>query len=252
MLRILAATLLAVLLRPLPVGAEVDVTLRGSPESMVRQHRVAVEAEYTFVATLEEMEALAEEGRLVSVPGGPDYEVMDWVFPYALPEVRTFVERFASQYRQACGERLVVTSLTRPASEQPPNSHQLSVHPAGMAVDLRISQSQPCRQFLEDSLLGMEERGLLDITRERAPPHYHIAIFPEPYGAFAAARIAEEERAAAATAGRPRVDAAGETRARGRRGPAVLLLMVLLIGAAAGWAIWSMRRRVRRPPPPAA
>jgi hypothetical protein len=249
--RLLAATLLTVL-APSALAADVDVTLRGSPESMVRQHRVAVEAEYTFVGTLEEMEALAEEGRLVSVPGGPDYEVMDWVFPYALPEVRTFVERFAAQYREACGERLVVTSLTRPFSEQPPNSHQLSVHPAGMAVDLRISQSQPCRQFLEDSLLGMEERGLLDITRERAPPHYHVAIFPEPYGAFAAARIAEEERAAAAAAGRPRAHAAGGTRARGRRGATVLLLVGLLIGAGAGYAVWSMRRRLRRPPPPAA
>jgi hypothetical protein len=245
--RLLASTLPFVL-APSALAADVEVTLRGSPESMVRQHRVAVEAEYTFVGTLEEMEALAEEGRLVSVPGGPDYEVMDWVFPYALPEVRTFVERFASQYRAACGERLVVTSLTRPYSEQPPNAHPLSVHPAGMAVDLRISQSQPCRQFLEDSLLGMEERGLLDITRERAPPHYHVAIFPEPYGAFAAARIAEEERAAAASAGRPRAEAAGETRARGRRGATVLLLVALLIGAGAGYAVWSMRR----PPPSAA
>jgi hypothetical protein len=166
----------------------VEVTLRGSPESMARQHAVAVAGGYTFVGTLEEMELLAEQGQLVRVDGGEHYEVMEWVFPYALPEVRTFVERLAWEYRQACGEALVVTSLTRPFSEQPRNAHQLSVHPAGMAVDLRIPQNPECREYVESRLLEKEEAGLLDITREVAPPHYHVAIFPGPYMAWESAQ----------------------------------------------------------------
>lgn len=160
---------------------DVEVTPRGSPESMARQHAVAVATGLTFVGTLEEMEVLAEQGQLVPIPGGRHYEVMDWVFPYGLPEVRTFVERLAAQYRAACGNELVVTSLTRPFSEQPPNAHQLSVHPAGMAADFRIPRDAGCREFLENRLLEREEAGLLDVTREVAPPHYHVALFPEPY-----------------------------------------------------------------------
>lgn len=163
---------------------EVDVTLRGSPASMARQHAVAVASDLSFVGTLEEMEALAEEGELVPVDGGRHYEVMDWVFPFGIPDVRTFVERMAVQYRRACGEAMVVTSLTRPYSEQLPNSHQLSVHPAGMAIDLRIPRTPDCREFLEARLLAMEEEALLDITRELSPPHYHVALFPEPYAAW--------------------------------------------------------------------
>jgi hypothetical protein len=182
---------------PPAAAVEVPVELRGSPESMIRQHAVAVEAGYHFVETLEEMRALADRGFLVSIDGGDDYDVETWVFPYGLPEVRTFVEWFAGEYRRACGERLVVTSLTRPFSEQPPNAHELSVHPAGMAVDLRISQVQPCRQFLENTLLELEAEGVLDITRERAPPHYHVAIFPAAFMDHAVAHLGVLDPAAA-------------------------------------------------------
>lgn len=170
-------------------GYDVPVELRGSPESMARQHAVAVASELSFVGTLEEMEVLAEAGELVPIYGGRHYEVMDWVFPYGLPETRTFVERLAAQYRAACGEAMVVTSLTRPFSEQPGNAHQLSVHPAGMAVDLRIPQNPDCRTFLEARLLEKEAAGLLDITHERSPPHYHVAVFPEPYASWAALQL---------------------------------------------------------------
>jgi hypothetical protein len=226
----IAVLLLSIQLQPTPLGEEVETTLRGSPASMERQHRVAVEGGYTFVGTLEEMELLAAEGHLVEVPGGPDYEVMDWVFPYALPEVRRFVEYFAARYRQACGEPLVVTSLTRPFSEQPRNAHQLSVHPAGMAVDLRISQTPACRQYLEASLLEMEDAGLLDITRERAPPHYHIAIFPETFTAYAGAFLPAPERRAQPRDGR---GGSGE----GRGVSAILLIVAILAGAVAAFGI---------------
>jgi hypothetical protein len=182
---------------PPAAAVEVPVELRGSPESMIRQHRVASDAGYHFVETLEEMRALADRGFLVSIDGGEDYDVETWVFPYGLPEVRTFVEWFSGEYRRACDERLVVTSLTRPLSEQPPNAHELSVHPAGMAVDLRISQVQPCRRFLEDTLLELEAEGVLDLTRERAPPHYHVAIFPRAFMDHAVAHLGVPEPAAA-------------------------------------------------------
>lgn len=149
---------------------------------MVRQNTVAKQLGYEFVKTPEQLPVLVDEGDFVPLPGNDDYEVLESVsYPYARPEVRLFVERLASQYREDTGEKLVVTSLTRPASEQPRNSHALSVHPAGIAIDFRISTRRASQQWLEAVLLKLERQNLLDITRERYPPHYHVAIFPQAY-----------------------------------------------------------------------
>ena len=110
-----------------------------------------------------------------------DLELHRVSYPYARPEVRLFLERLASQYRRACGERLVVTSLTRPVSEQPRNASDRSVHPTGMAVDLRRSWSRRCRSWLEQVLLDLEGGRILEATQERRPSHYHIALFPRVY-----------------------------------------------------------------------
>ncbi len=149
---------------------------------MVRQNSVAKQLGYEFVKTPEQLPVLVEEGEFVHLPGNEDYEVLPSVsYPYARPEVRLFVERLASQYRADTGEKLVVTSLTRPSTNQPRNSHQLSVHPAGIAIDFRISTRRASQKWLESVLLKLERQDLLDVTRERYPPHYHVAIFPQAY-----------------------------------------------------------------------
>jgi hypothetical protein len=56
-----------------------------------------------------------------------------------------------------------------------------------MAVDLRIPASADARRWLETELLDLEQADVLDVTRERRPPHYHVAVFPEAFAAFAAA-----------------------------------------------------------------
>jgi LysM repeat protein len=117
----------------------------------------------------------------VRLPGNSAYRLAGVSYPYARPPIKTFVERLASQYQDACGEKLVVTSLTRPTSKQPWNASELSVHPTGMAVDLRVSERKSCRTWLENTLLYLEGEGTLDATRERHPSHYHIAVFPEHY-----------------------------------------------------------------------
>jgi hypothetical protein len=165
-------------------SADLGVTLAGSSSSMERQHEVAVRRDYTFVETPAEVKELVEDSRLVPLRGGADYTLANVSHPVARPEVRTFVERLGAQHREACGERLVVTSLTRPQGEQPGNAHSLSVHPAGMAVDFRVSRNAECRTWLESTLLGLERAGVLDVTRERMPPHYHVAVFPDAYSAY--------------------------------------------------------------------
>lgn len=172
-------------------------SLRGSHASLVRQRQWARSHDFTFLRTASDVRRFVEEGLLVSLPGNGDYEVDGASFPYARPEIRTFVLRLASQYRRACGEKLVVTSLTRPSSRQPRNASRLSVHPTGMAIDFRRSRHESCRRWLEETLLGLEEEGVLEATSERRPPHYHVAVFPEPYVRTVAVIPEEEPKGAA-------------------------------------------------------
>ncbi|MEX2284890.1 MAG: DUF5715 family protein [Gemmatimonadota bacterium] len=189
-----------VALFPALIAAEGAESLRGSRASMLRQHEVAEEQDYSFLRTPKQVEKSVEEGRLVALEGNEDYQVIGAKYPYALPEVKLFVEQLASEYRQACDERLVVTSLTRPVTKQPRNAHPLSVHPAGMAVDLRISTNALCRDWLSQSLLALEADDLLDVTREQRPPHFHVAIFPAAYREHVMEQLEAEAMARAKSA----------------------------------------------------
>lgn len=176
--------------------------LGGSLTSMRSQHNVAVTSDFTFLRTAADVRDFVEKGRLEMLAGNANYALSKVSFPYARPEVRKFVERIASDFKAATGERLVVTSLTRPEALQPRNAHNLSVHPAGMAVDFRVPADKAHREWLEARLLSMERDGLLDATRERHPPHYHVAVFPKSYQAYEEKRAALDaaEAALAATA----------------------------------------------------
>jgi hypothetical protein len=171
--------------------------LGGSVTSMKNQHSIAIEHRYTFLKTPAQVREYVAKGRLEEVSGNADYTLYKVSFPYARTEVRLFVERIAADYRAATGGVLVVTSLTRPNALQPRNAHELSVHPAGMAVDFRIPEDSAGRRWLEKALLTMEKDGLVDATRERYPPHYHVAVFREPFLAYAKRRDAEDAVAAA-------------------------------------------------------
>ena len=231
---------------------------------MVRQHAVAMEHDYTFLRTPGQIREFVEKGYLVPVEGNDSYAVAAGVsFPYARPELLTFVERLGAQYRESCGERLVVTSLTRPRSQQPANAHALSVHPAGMAVDLRVSERAACREWLERKLLSLDRLSVLDAIRERNPPHYHVAVFPGAYSAYVDTLEARDAReaaaavAAVAAATGPAVSSAlmpagpaGPAPTQGARGgraaPLRLLASVILGGVLAFGAERRLGRRKRR------
>jgi hypothetical protein len=159
-------------------------SLQGSTVSLDRQNRVAREHDYTFLDTSERVRYFASQGWLVEVRPTADYLLRGVSFPYARPEVELFLRRLGAQYRAACGEQLVVTSLTRPTTRQPRNASDRSVHPTGMAVDLRYSHSRSCRAWLERVLLQLEAAGVVEATRERFPVHYHVAVFPRQYTAY--------------------------------------------------------------------
>jgi hypothetical protein len=159
-------------------------SLLGSRDSMLRQSLAAREHDFTYLRTSDDVRDFVDRGLLVRLRGNSDYQLGTVSFPYARPEVKTFIERLASQYRAACREKLVVTSLTRPLTRQPSNASHLSVHPTGMAVDLRRSSRPACRAWLEDTLLTLESREVAEATRELHPPHYHVTLFPREYSRY--------------------------------------------------------------------
>lgn len=160
--------------------------LYGSRDSMKRQHSVAVDLDYRFARTPSQVKQVVADGALEQVVPNADLVLSGVSYPYARPEVRQFIERLAADFRAMNGTPLVVTSLTRPVSLQPANASRLSVHPAGMAVDLRIPSSTKALRWLEQTLLSMEEADVIDVTREHNPPHLHVAVFPHAYAEYAA------------------------------------------------------------------
>jgi hypothetical protein len=168
-----------------PGMGEVQAQALGGSEAAVNRAYVRAEDhDFTFLQTATHVQRFVNAGLLVRVRGNRDFRLHDVSFPYGRVEVKLFVERLGGQYHRACGEELVVTSLTRPLSEQPRNASTRSVHPTGMAVDFRTSLNTVCRRWLESTLLYLETAGVLEATRERRPSHYHVAVFPEPYAEY--------------------------------------------------------------------
>lgn len=174
----------------LVVGLAVSATpsaaqsLRGSRSSLNLQNTVARQHDFTFTRTTAQVRWFVDNGYMVRVRSGDGYVLKQMSHPYARPEVALFIARLGRQYRSACGENLVVTSLTRPTTRQPRNASPRSVHPTGMAMDLRRSTNRGCRSWLESVLLSLEGAGVLEATYERRPPHYHVALFPRQYSDY--------------------------------------------------------------------
>jgi hypothetical protein len=177
----------------IPVGsAFAGADLGGSRASIRHQHEVAKDAELTFLKTVGQVREFVAKERLELVQSTNVLTVSRVSFPYTRSIVKQFIERLAAQYHAATGEKLVITSLVRPTSRQPRNASPYSVHPAGIAVDFRVPSAPANRFWLEATLLMLESEGVLDVTRERRPPHYHVAVFPEQYATYLAARLAKE------------------------------------------------------------
>jgi hypothetical protein len=76
----------------------------------------------------------------------------------------------------------------RPRSLRLANSSDKSVHPTGMAVDLRRPTNSRCLSWLRNTLLALEANGVIEAVEERNPPHFHIAVFPTQYQRYASGR----------------------------------------------------------------
>jgi nucleoid-associated protein YgaU len=182
-MRILRLTAPLVLPAALALGAAPAAaqSLRGSPASIDRMYNHARNNDLTFFRTGTGVRGAAEDGDLVRMSGNDDYRLSGVSYPYVLASTRTFVQRLGAQYREVCGEKLVITSGIRPTTLRLSNSTDRSVHPTGMAIDIRKPQGGRCLAWLRETLLYLEGQGVIEATEERRPPHFHIAVYPGPY-----------------------------------------------------------------------
>ena len=176
-------------------------SLRGSESSVSLMYRSAVRGGLDFYETSSQVKRAILRGELVAMRGNGNYVVSNVRTPYVRPQTKSFVANLAADYRRACGQPMVVTSATRPMSRKLVNSSSQSVHPTGIAVDLRRPSGR-CLTWLRRTLLVAERRGKVEATEERRPPHFHVAVLPVRY-----------QKASTAIAARP----SATTRSRGGR-----------------------------------
>lgn len=189
-------------------------SLRGSTSSVNRIYRQAVAHDLHFYSTADGIRRAGDRGDFVRMRGNANYALAAVSYPYVLPQTHTFVERLAAQYRAACGEQMVVTSAVRPTSMRLVNSVDKSVHPTGMAVDLRKPRNSRCLSWLRNTLSALEASGVLDAVEERNPPHFHVAVFPRQYASYVQAKTGGSRLVSSAPAARSataRVSEAGRT-----------------------------------------
>ena len=150
-------------------------------------YRKAVHGRLDFYETTSAVKRAVVRGELVRLNGNSHYIVSNIRMPYVRPETRAFVIDLAADYHRACGTPMVITSATRPMSRRLANGSSLSVHPTGMAVDVRKPTGR-CLTWLRRTLLANERRGVIEATEERRPPHFHVAVLPSQYDKVASAR----------------------------------------------------------------
>lgn len=163
-------------------------SLRGSDASIDRMYRHARAEHLSFYETPRGVRRAVDAGTLVRLVPDGNFTLHAVGYPFVRASTRTFVGRLAEQYRDVCGEPMEVTSAVRPATRQPSNSVEQSVHPTGMAVDLHKPEGPKCRQWLRETLLDLEGAGVLEATEEFGPPHFHVAVYPTPYKRYVAER----------------------------------------------------------------
>jgi hypothetical protein len=128
----------------------------------------------------DEFWAMVNRGMFVHIKSSPDIPLkVIFGTPFVLPSTARFTRRLAYAYSEGgCGD-LYVTGGGRFRTFR--NSSEFSVHPAGMAVDIRIrGLSEDCKQLLYRELYQAEADRVADVTEERWPAHLHVVVIPPP------------------------------------------------------------------------
>jgi hypothetical protein len=159
-------------------------SLRGGRAPRAEAYQEAKKHQVPFVSSEAEIKTLLQQDRLVRLVSETHFEVDEQVsYPYVLPEVRIFAQRMGEYLHEVCGERMVITSALRLTTQKLRNSISDTVHPTGMALDIRLPPRK-CRKWFEARKKYLEYKGVIQATRERWPPHYHVVVYPKQYAMY--------------------------------------------------------------------
>lgn len=159
----------------------VSADLNGSREAIDSAYKEALRHDFSFLSREGQLAYFKNKGLLVKLVENKNYSLHKVLYPYVRPEVRQFIQRLSEQFYNKCGEQLMITSALRLTTRQPRNASKKSVHPTGMAIDLRIPKSRSCRIWLPRTLISLEKRNVIEATKERWPAHYHVVVYPIQY-----------------------------------------------------------------------
>lgn len=168
-----------------PISRDVPVDLRGSHDAVMQAWEYADERGYRFYESARQVWWWSWlPGQLQRIRESETVRLHQVDYPYLVPEVHQYLIRLAEQYYDDCGDALVVTSALRPSEMQNrlTNGSTRSVHPAGLAFDLRSQGG--CQAWLETALILGERRGYVQVTQEFRPPHWHVVVYPSHYVAW--------------------------------------------------------------------
>ena len=128
-----------------------------------------------------EYRALIANGTFVRLESGPYLQVLAGR-PYVRAETAQFVQQMAQSYSGAGCGRMIVIGAGRLTTEIYENSSPFTVHPFGMAVDIRTNArfgiSTTCADWLRAYAKEKEAELLADGTHELDPEHLHLVVVP--------------------------------------------------------------------------
>lgn len=170
---------------PLPPPTLLDgrVSLVGGEvTTSQQQYEYASSHQLIYMTSDEEYQARIGSGYFELLQG--PYLIVLAKRPYVLPSTAKFVNQLAADYFVfGCG-KLVVTSAGRLSTERPSNGSIYSVHPFGLAVDLRTRFiPTECADWLRSYVSAKEASQEVDGTQEHHPEHLHVVVLiqkPEP------------------------------------------------------------------------
>ncbi len=186
-----------------PAAAQRPPELKGSPDKLAEQNRLADDYDLSRMDGPAEIRRLVRSGSLVAVPRrgrgyyidrklGRGYASRE-VLSYARPWVREFLRRIGAQYADRFhGARFKISSLVRTERYQEllkgrnvnaargDDEDTRSPHLTGAAVDIS-KKGMTARQlaWMRDRLVTLQERGWILGTEEMATNTFHVFVEPD-------------------------------------------------------------------------
>ena len=174
----------------------VAASLKGSPESIARQHRIAKDENLSVIKNDRQLAAMKRAGYLVPLPQNQDVRIdprLAEKWRWCRPWTRTFLLRVGREFRVKFGTPLQINSAVRTVEYQKQlrkgNSNATDpencLHCYGATIDIarmyqkngrRIFYSTQEQDYIRRRLLQLEKKGLVEATEEKNQAVFHVMV----------------------------------------------------------------------------